>query len=166
MEFYKILLVILSSVFLISSCSKDQTGKEKSSGSNNDKSSKDKNSDNDSNSSLSKYDLDSEKPAFITLPGELKEISGIVMTPDGRLFAQQDESGIIYEIDVKTGDIIKKFAFGKPPLRMDFEDIAYVNDKFYLVTSKGEIFECQEGNDKEHLEYKVYKTGLKGANDV
>lgn len=162
MKIYLTVLLTAATLFIFSSCSKDQTvkdGKGK-------KGSKEKPSDDNANSELSKYDLSSENPQIINLPKELKEISGITMTPDGRLFGQQDESGIIYQIDFTTGAVIKKFSVGKPVLKKDFEDLVYVNNKFYLLHSNGEIYEFPEGNNGESVEYKVYKTGLTAANDV
>ncbi|MBK8554053.1 MAG: SdiA-regulated domain-containing protein [Ignavibacteria bacterium] len=162
MKIYLTLLFTVVTLFLFSSCSKDQTVKDGK----NKKEGKEKATDDIANSELSKYDLSSENPQIINLPKELKEISGITMTPDGRLFGQQDESGIIYQIDFTTGAIIKKFAVGKPALKKDFEDLVYANNKFYLLHSNGEIFEFPEGNDRESVEYNVYKTELTAANDV
>ena len=164
MKTFKIFLLISASVFLLSSCSKNQTSKENSE--KNKKENKEKASNDIANSDLSKYDLGSVNPQIITLPAELKEISGLTMTPDGRLFGEQDEQGIIYQIDYKTGDIVKKFTLGKPPVKKDFEDIVYINNKFYLLHSKGEIFEFEEGDNGESVDYKIYKTGLNGKYDI
>lgn len=152
--FPMILLIVLLS------CSKDNSSKDKSN-----KTKKEKNV-MDSNSLLAKYELASEKPVAISLPKDLLEISGITMTPDGRLFAQQDEKAIIYEVDMNNGSIIKRFSLGNPPRKEDFEDIAYANGKFYLLKSTGDIYEFVEGADGQNVEYKVYQTELKHSNDV
>lgn len=148
------------------SCSKNKPESEVHSKESKDKSKNEKTPDNDSASNLSHYDLSSENPKIVNLPPELKEISGLTMTPDGRLYAEQDEQGIIFQVNPGTGAVIKKFSLGKPPIKKDFEDIAYANDKFYLLHSKGEIYECSEGTDGESVDYKVYKTELNGKNDI
>jgi len=155
MKLLKFLFIILTYALL--SCSKSTTSKDPSSK---------KNKSTDSNSQLAKYDLDSKNPAVIKLPKELTEISGITMTPDGRLFAQQDENGIIYQADYANGIITKKFALGNPVIKDDFEDIAFANNKFYLLKSSGDIYEFDEGVDGEAVEFKIYKTELNHANDV
>ncbi len=167
MKRLKILLLTIGLVILITSCSKNQTANENSGKDR--KNNKDKKEDATNqlaNNELSKYDLDSKDPVILRLPKELKEISGITMTPDGRLFAEQDEQGIVYQIDIKTGDILKRFFLGDPPIRKDFEDIVYINNKFYLLNSTGNIYECEEGENGQTVDYKIYETGLSAANDV
>lgn len=120
----------------------------------------------DSNSELSRYELDSQSPNKIDLSAELKEVSGITMTPDGRMFGHNDEKGIIFQIDPSNGNTIKSFKLGDPVVRDDFEDIAYVKDRFYLLKSSGDIYEFREGANGESVEYKIHTTDLNHANDV
>lgn len=152
---------ILFCAFLLLSCSNNKSGGENKSQNKINQEQK-----ADSNSALSKYNLESENPKIIYLPTELTEISGIVMSPEGRLFAQQDEKGIVYELNPNTGEIIKSFAIGNPVIKDDFEDIAYANNKFYLVTSSGDIYEFNEGENGESVDYKIHSTGLQKKNDV
>ena len=93
------------------------------------------------------------------LPDRLNEISGLALTPDGRLFAVDDERAAIYELDYEEGRIIKAFAFGKPVERGDFEGIAVLDDKFWLTTSGGKILSGPEGDDGEQVPFEQYKTG-------
>ncbi|HMR40018.1 MAG TPA: SdiA-regulated domain-containing protein [Ignavibacteria bacterium] len=162
---YKLILSVLI-VLIFCSCSKDQTSKVKSSSDKEIKEEKLRTSGNISNSELSKYDIGSINPRIIELSKELKEISGLTMTPDGRLFAQQDEDGIVYQLNTETGEVIKRFYLGEPPLRKDFEDIAFANNKFYMLHSNGDIYEFSEGNNGEGVNYKLYKTDLSKENDV
>ena len=82
------------------------------------------------------------------LPDRLNEISGLAAL-DGRLFAHGDEHGIIYEIDHGGGRFVKAFALGEATVRDDFEGIAIVGDRFYLVASSGRLYESFEGADGE-----------------
>jgi uncharacterized protein YjiK len=164
MTMLKISFIVIGFMLLLSSCSMNQTDKDNSEKSKKEKESKSK--DNISGSDLSKYDLRSESPGILNMPAELKEISGMTMTPDGRLFVEQDEDGIVYQIDYTNGNVIKKFTLGNPPIKKDFEDIVYANNKFYLIHSNGDIYSFDEGRDGESVEYKVYKTGLAKENNI
>ncbi|HLF15801.1 MAG TPA: SdiA-regulated domain-containing protein [Bacteroidota bacterium] len=112
------------------------------------------------------YDFASKPAIILTLPSFLREVSGIALTKDGRLFAHNDERGAVYRIDPATGKMIKQFAVGERRLQEDLEDIAIVGDTFYLVSSKGDLFAFREGRGKENVPYMAHKTGLTAKNDV
>lgn len=109
---------------------------------------------------LDTYPLTQESMLQWKLPGRLSEISGLALSPDGRLFAVADEIAAVYELDYQKGKIIKGFAFGKPVVRGDFEGITYFDGKIWLTTSAGEIFSGPEGADGEQMPYQRYTTGL------
>lgn len=109
---------------------------------------------------------DEEAKVSVKLPKKLQELSGLAMTSDGRLFGHNDEKADIFQIDFTNGSIIKSFSLGDKPLKKDFEGMAIVNDMFYLVTSSGEIYEFKEGDDKDSVPFKKYKTKLTSKNDV
>lgn len=100
------------------------------------------------------------------LPGRLREISGLAMTPDNRLLAHDDEEAVIYQIDYVDGRLIKAFAMGSPTAKGDFEGIAYVDDRVYLVTSSGRLYESREGTDGERMLFNTYGTGVGRACEV
>ncbi|MFQ6005131.1 MAG: SdiA-regulated domain-containing protein [Woeseia sp.] len=117
-------------------------------------------SDYESAGSLARFSLSSESLRQWKLPRKLSEISGLALTPDGRLLAICDESAIVYELDYKAGKILKAFALGRPTERGDFEGIAYLNDTVFLVTSDGRLYASIEGADGERVSYRMYRTGL------
>lgn len=118
-------------------------------------------------SALDNYDIESSSPKIVELGSDLLEISGITFTTDDRLFGHGDEDADVFEIDYSTGKIKKKFYLGELlVVKGDFEDIASVNDKFYLVESKGKLYEFKEGENNRSVEYKTYKTDLSAKNDV
>ncbi len=117
-------------------------------------------SDSSSAPGLDRFPLNAESLQQWKLPKKLKEISGLALTPDQRLFAVCDEKAIIYELDYQQGKIVKAFALGDPTIRGDFEGIAYLGDRFYLVTSKGRLYETAEGNDGDRMQFTTYQTGL------
>jgi uncharacterized protein YjiK len=94
------------------------------------------------------------------LPGKLREISGLALTGDERLFGVTDESAIVYEIDYEDGHLVKAFAFGDPVMRGDFEGIAVLDGRVWLMTSDGQLFSAIEGADGEHVQFQKFDTGL------
>ena len=95
------------------------------------------------------------------LPAKLNEISGLAVSPDRRVFAHDDETAIIYEIDAAAGRLIKNFALGDPIEAGDFEGIAITPDgQFYLITSRGLLYSFREAADGAHAEFDTIDLGL------
>lgn len=93
------------------------------------------------------------------LPPQLHEISGLTLTPDGRVFAHNDENGRVIQIDPKTGIVVKRFMLQGDPTG-DFEAIAHVGPDIYLLESNGRLYQFQEGADGAHVPYTRYDTRL------
>ena len=112
--------------------------------------------------SLGSYELTAETASQWKLPGRLREISGLAMTTDGRLLAHNDEWGVVYEIDPRDGSITKGFQLADManPVAGDFEGIAATDERIYLVTSSGRLYEFSEGADGESVLYNLYTTGI------
>lgn len=117
-------------------------------------------------SGLEAYNFTADNTARYELTKPLREISGMAVSPDGRLFAHHDESGDIFQLKSDNGSIVKRFSLGPRTVFGDFEGLAVVDRMFYLVTSDGILYECAEGNDKEKVSYKSYETSLSGEYDV
>ena len=115
---------------------------------------------------LGQYDIGNESPEVLELPGALTEISGLATTQDGRLFGHNDETGVVRQISIKSGDASSWFNVGSITLSEDLEGIAIVGETFYLVNSKGDIFEFREGVEGESVDFVQHKTGLSGKFDV
>jgi hypothetical protein len=94
------------------------------------------------------------------MPPELSEISGLALTPDGRLFAHNDEAARVTQLDYRRGTIVKQFFIGRQGLRADFEGITWANDRFYLLGSDGTLYEFREGSDGERVDYTAHDTRL------
>ncbi|NBC23017.1 MAG: hypothetical protein GVY21_06030 [Gammaproteobacteria bacterium] len=94
------------------------------------------------------------------LPDELREVSGLALSEDGRLFAHGDEQAVIYELDFVSGRAVKRFAFGNPAVPGDFEGIAFVGPRLFLITSSGDLLEGREGAPGEHVLHRAQRTGL------
>ncbi len=80
------------------------------------------------------------------LPARLKEISGLALTADGRLFTHGDERARIYQIDYRRGVIEREFDVGNPAIHGDFEAITSVGDSLYLMDSEGVLYHFAIGD--------------------
>jgi len=94
------------------------------------------------------------------LPDQLREVSGLALTDDGRLLAVADESAAVYELDYDSGRVLKVFAFGKPVVRGDFEGIAVQDGRIWLMTSDGDLYVGEEGGDGEQVPFERHATGI------
>jgi len=117
-------------------------------------------SEEDGSFTLSGHRYTGESLTQWALPRGLQEVSGLALDPAGRLFAHADEAAIIFELDYRDGRALKRFALGTPPLTGDFEGIAWVDNRLYLVTSEGDLLAAPEGADGEHVAYELHRTGL------
>jgi len=109
---------------------------------------------------LSRYALTADAALQHDLPGRLEEVSGLAASADGRLFAHDDERARVYEVDPGSGKILKRIDVGPGGIRGDFEGIALAGQRFFLVESDGTLYEFEEGEEKETVEYEVHRTDL------
>jgi len=93
------------------------------------------------------------------MPPELREISGLALTTRGTILTHDDNVARIYEIDPRTGILLKGFSLAGG-VRGDFEAITIAGTDIYLLQSKGRIYKFKEGGDTEQVPYSVYDTGL------
>jgi uncharacterized protein YjiK len=96
------------------------------------------------------------------LPKSLREISGLTASPDGRVFAHDDEHGVVHQLDYHSGRLVKTFALTKPngkPLKRDFEGITAVGNELYLVSSDGLLFRFKPGRDGGKVAFQIIPTG-------
>ena len=117
---------------------------------------------------LNGYDFTRDAATRWKLPGKLDEISGLAMTPDGRLLAHDDEKGLVFEVDYRTGDILKAFGLASQGaiITDDLEGIAVAEGVVYMVTSTGRLYEFFEGAAGEQIGFTVYNSGVGGACEI
>jgi uncharacterized protein YjiK len=106
-----------------------------------------------------RWDL-GHRAAHFDLPGRLQEISGLAFSSDGQLFAHGDEVGVVYRIDPASGQVDHGFTLGPRPVKGDFEGIAAAGGRFFLVTSRGLLYEFREAAAGASSPYRVTNTGL------
>lgn len=109
---------------------------------------------------LDNIDFREKSAVHAKLPRALQEISGLAVTSDGRVFAHGDERAIVVQVDACAAKAVKAFTLGAPPVRGDFEGIAIASDRFFLVTSNGQLYEFREGADGSAVPFTVRNTGF------
>jgi uncharacterized protein YjiK len=77
-----------------------------------------------------------------------------------------DEQATIYQVDPAEGTILKEFSLGVPVLDGDFEGIAIVGDRFFLINHQGLLLEFTEGADDESVSFRGVDTGLSNRCEV
>ena len=82
-----------------------------------------------------------EPVAVITLPSELRELSGLTLLNDSTLGAIQDEEGILYDISLATGRVTGRSRFHGAG---DFEGIERAGATIYALQSDGDVFVLDE----------------------
>lgn len=97
------------------------------------------------------------------LPSSLGEISGLTMTSDGRMFAHGDEDGDVFEVDFRTGLLVKRFALGPESVTEDFEAIVARDSGLTLVSSEGRLYDFAEGTDGGGVPWRTRSLALDGA---
>src|SRR3981081_3142577 len=111
---------------------------------------------------LALADANPSKPVPVAewiMPPELREISGLALTARGTVLTHDDNIGRVYEIDPKTGILLKAFSL-EGGVRGDFEAITIAGSDVYLLRSNGRIFKFKEGADASQVPYSAYDTGL------
>ena len=92
----------------------------------------------------------------LRLPRSWREISGLATTPDGRVFAHNDERAAVFEIDPESGAIEKAFYVGFSGIPGDFEGIAVAGERFFLLSSSGQLVEFREGEAGSTVRYRIH----------
>ena len=93
------------------------------------------------------------------MPSELREISGLALTADGRLLAHDDEFSRVFEVDPRRGVIVKTFTLGKG-LKGDFEGITTAGQDVYMTLSNGMLYRFREGANGASVPFTKYDTRL------
>lgn len=83
------------------------------------------------------YALGRPDVAF-ALPPVLREISGLTALGPDRLGAVQDEEGLLFVLDTRTGTIIERYPFAG---HGDYEGVEAVGDTVWVIESDGTLYE-------------------------
>jgi uncharacterized protein YjiK len=111
---------------------------------------------------LASADANPEKQAAVAewiMPPQLREISGLTLTSRGTVLTHDDNVARVYEIDPKTGILLKGFSL-EGGVRGDFEAITIAGNDIFLLESKGKLYKFREGADATQVPYSLYDTKL------
>jgi uncharacterized protein YjiK len=97
------------------------------------------------------------------LPPELAEISGLSCIDGQRLACVQDENGIIYIFDLKSGEVESKIEFSDDG---DYEGIEIIDKDAWVLKSNGTLFRITDFLEKKGSVVKKFSTELSGKNDT
>lgn len=115
---------------------------------------------------ITAYTFKSKPDLLFELDSDLREVSGLAMHGN-RLFAHNDESATLFEINSEDGSIVKQFYVGEETgIKGDFEGLAIVDSVFYLLKSNGNLLEFSEGNNGETVSFEEYKNKLSKKLDM
>ncbi len=105
---------------------------------------------------LKSYSMD--EMTTVSLPNELKEISGLEWVGENALWAVEDESAEIFQIDPKTGEILEKVKFGK---KADFEDLVVIDGTAWVLQSNGDLYRVTDpfGETSETTQFQFPNIG-------
>ncbi len=103
---------------------------------------------------------DTDDGRYLPLPASLTEISGLAVASPDSVYAHDDESGIIHEVSLDNGRILRAFAIGNPVVEDDLEGIAADGERLWIVNSEGVIRAFDAGRDRTHVPYREYDTGV------
>ena len=107
------------------------------------------------------YRLDAPD-AVVSLPAELREVSGLTLLPSGRVGAVQDEDGVIYELDPVSGAVVSRETFSDPG---DYEGLELTPDAVWVLESDGDLYRTTRAAGGG-VETEKFETGLRGRNDT
>ncbi|MEO5947389.1 MAG: SdiA-regulated domain-containing protein [Chitinophagaceae bacterium] len=106
---------------------------------------------------------DFSQAAIDKLDLKLQEISGLTWDADINVFyAVNDEVGKLFTMDKESKAINGEYEFGK---KGDYEDVAVLNNKPYILRSDGTIFRFIKNNEGETTVQEAGKVPVEGSND-
>jgi uncharacterized protein YjiK len=118
----------------------------------------------DKNSFMKNYNF--KDPQQVKISSKLNEISGLANSNDGNLYAISDEIGIIYKLNPINGKIIKRFFLGKWTAEADFEGIAASAKYIYAISSDGNLYQFEEGENEQAVDYEIIKLPFSSKFDI
>jgi uncharacterized protein YjiK len=98
--------------------------------------------------------------APVRLPFELAEISGLSPAGGSSVFAQNDEQAKIFEVDIRSGKVLRAVSLGRPPVVGDFEAITVAGADAALITSRGVLLTAKLRQGARTLSFRTADTAL------
>lgn len=97
----------------------------------------------------------------IILSDNLEEVSGLEWIEDGKLWAIEDESSVIFEVENKKGKITNRQKFAK---NKDIEDILELEGEAWVLQSNGNLYQVKNPLT-EYFTTEMYEFPIKEKRD-
>jgi uncharacterized protein YjiK len=110
-----------------------------------------------SNQANAAAQTDADGVRILPLPDELREISGLAVAGPTSVFAHDDEQGVVREVSIEDGHIIRSIRFGDSG---DFEGIAADGNRIFVITSNGMLSSFTAGADGTTVTPETVDTGV------
>jgi len=113
--------------------------------------------------SNSQYYYQLHKPnRKMVLPYTLSEVSALSYKKPSSLLMIEDETGVVYEYDLKIEELVSQRKFSD---NADYEGVELVGDQIFVLESDGDIYQMLD-DDKEELDSEKYETHMVSENDA
>lgn len=113
--------------------------------------------------SFSGYNLGNPSDKWL-LHHDLDEISGLSYVKKGVIAAIEDETGYIYLVSTKNGNIIRKIKFAKGG---DYEGVELMDGTVFIIRSDGRLYRTSLTSQSDNSEeIAINNLPFKSANDV
>ena len=104
-----------------------------------------------------------DKPqAYFELDEILEEISALAWLAEDRLLAVQDEDGLLFVLNARTGAIERQINFGPPG---DYEGIAYTDTAIYILQAEGILYRLRDFVQGQGLRVDSFHLPFEAFND-
>lgn len=97
----------------------------------------------------------------IQLPEILQEVSGVTELDSTHVVCVQDENGILFVLDINSGEITEQFPFGEDG---DYEGITRVENTIYILRSDGILIELSRWNSG-NVKSQMFNTNIPAKNN-
>ncbi|WP_040396164.1 hypothetical protein [Cesiribacter andamanensis] len=108
------------------------------------------------------YRIDQPAKTY-TLPGSLRELSGMQSLGQQQLACIQDEEGIIYLFDLQKGEVVQEVPWGEPG---DYEGVAGSREELWVLKSDGTLYQLRKLWTGEAPQVREFQTPLTQACDA
>ncbi len=108
------------------------------------------------------YDL-ARPTLHAKLPRILDEISGLAILDSARVAAVQDEDGVVFVLDARSGELLSQHSFGSSG---DYEGVEAVAGTVFVLRSDGKLFELRRWQGEKVQEVVRHDTPLTSRYDT
>jgi len=117
---------------------------------------------------LGKSETQKQVVSQLKLPIYLREASGLTEINDNEILTHNDETGVIYKINLSTHLISKLATLGNPAIKADFEGITLSGTDVFMVTSKGILYRLKVSLSEPNQQVipEIIDTGLSAVCEI